>query len=188
MSRYPDLFVLRHGQTEWNVEGRYQGRQNSPLTDRGKAQARRQGEILTSLENAPARVFVSPLLRTVETARLAMPWAENTWTLDPRLQEMDFGAWEGRLKSDLQNTQDPYDDNPFWFFNSPGGESFEDMENRVRAFLNDMDAPAIIVTHGGTSGFLRGIYMGLPPIEMLTLPKDQGCVFHLCNEQETILR
>ena len=72
MFDHPELYILRHGETIWNRQGRYQGRKDSPLTQKGRQQAVRQRKLLNAIETLPRKVFVSPLGRTVETARLAV--------------------------------------------------------------------------------------------------------------------
>ncbi len=187
MSRYPDLFVLRHGQTEWNTLGKFQGRKDSPLTETGKAQARTQNQILCGIPNTPSRVVVSPQERAQHTARLAIAPHLQLET-DHRLQEIAFGQWEGVTKNVIRSQIDYAYESYLWFFRSPGGESFEEISTRVRSFLDEQEEPSIIVTHGVTSSVLRGIWLGLDQEDLLKLPRTQGCVFHLSNGTETILR
>ncbi len=94
------LYLLRHGETEFNLEGRLQGQQDSPLTARGRAQARAHGALLKTLIAEPEawRVVASPLGRTMDTARLAcaeLGLPEAAIETDPRLKEIAFGDWEG---------------------------------------------------------------------------------------------
>ena len=93
MYPYPELYILRHGETHWNQQGRLQGQKDSPLTDKGRQQALSQGEVLRSVKSLPHIVFVSPLGRTLTTANLAAPFIE-THVKEPRLLEINFGAWE----------------------------------------------------------------------------------------------
>ncbi len=186
MNKYPDLFVLRHGETEWNKLGKFQGRKDSPLTETGKSQAVRQYEILSRVPNAPSRVFVSPQERAQHTARLAIA-PHLVAKPDNRLMEIAFGQWEGATRDFIRTQiESPYESH-HWFFQSPGGESFEDIAIRVRSFLDEQDAPAIVVTHGVTSLVLRGIWLGLDLDQLLQLPRTQGCIFHLSQNSETIL-
>lgn len=186
MTNRPDLYILRHGQTIWNKQGRFQGRKNSALTKTGQEQALNQAKILSNLPSKPINIYVSPQGRTLETAHLAL--GENTpFTIEPRLQEIAFGQWEGLTKQQIKSqTNDTLDDGT-WQFKSPDGETFEMISTRVSAFLNELTEPAIIITHGTTSVILRGLYMGLNQSEMLKLPKGQGCVYHLSNAKENVL-
>ena len=187
MSVYPDLYILRHGETIWNLQGRYQGQKDSPLTEKGRNQAHVQRKILNGLVDLPSRIFVSPLGRAIETARLAITFSDRP-VIEERLKEIYFGNWEGALKEDLAKNNHKSSTNGSWAFNSPKGETFEMISARVQGFLDDLDQPAIIVTHAITSTVLRGLWLGSDQAKMLELPIDQGCVYHLSNGTETILR
>ena len=84
MYPYPELYILRHGETLWNQQGRLQGQKDSPLTDKGRQQALAQGEVLRSIKSLPNIVFVNPLGRTLTTANFAAPFIE-THVKEPRL-------------------------------------------------------------------------------------------------------
>lgn len=192
MSNYPELFVLRHGQTEWNKIGKFQGVMNSDLTELGKDQARAQGRILSGLniDLSSITCFVSPLGRTRETAAFALNRIDLSVNFDDRLKEINFGAWEGKTITELAlGWPDAgiggvgHD----WHFNSPDGEDFTQMRTRVQSFLDDLSGPAIIVTHGITSLLLRGLWRGLSRDSMLAQSRDQGCVYHLSGNQEQCL-
>lgn len=187
MIDHPELFILRHGETTWNQLGRFQGQKNSPLTEKGEAQARAQNAILEAHKRVPDTVYVSPLGRTQQTAQIALG-PKQQFILDDRLKEIDFGDWEGSTREQIRAQIDyPFVDGT-WNFKSPNGETFGMISERVSSFLRELTAPAIIVTHGTTSIILRGLCCGLNQAEMLALPKDQGCIYHLSNGQETTLR
>ena len=100
---YPELYILRHGETLWNQQGRFQGQRDSPLTDKGRRQAMAQGKVLRSVKILPRIVFVSPLGRTLTAANLAAPFIE-THVKEPRLLEINFGAWEGATGENINQT------------------------------------------------------------------------------------
>lgn len=184
---HPDIFILRHGETVWNRSGRFQGRQDSPLTEAGRRQALRQRDILTANGIRPDLIFCSPQGRARQTAGLVFG-DRGDIRLDARLQEIDFGLWEGLTRDEVrQQTGDPGADG-LWQFDSPGGEDFAGISRRVAHFLNDLQGPAVIVTHGTTSQVMRGVCMGLGPAELLTLPKDQGCVYLMSAGRHIVLR
>jgi len=191
MAQYPELFVLRHGQTEWNVSGRYQGRMDSALTKLGVEQANIQGQILKQLSGVDSiQCFSSPLLRASRTAEIALAAIGQVAMPDPRLQEIDFGDWEGKTRHEVQVLLPPEmrdGQNLGWYFKSPRGERFADISKRVRHFLDELQAPAIVVTHGVTSMVLRGLWLGYSETELLGLPHKQGCVYHLQNGGEDCL-
>ena len=174
----PPIYVLRHGETEWNLAERLQGHLDSPLTARGLAQARAQGEILARvLPAGGVDVMSSPSPRALRTAEIAMP--DRTITQDARLMEIDLGDWSGRGLSDIRDahpdiaaTRDPH----LWKFDAPGGERLPDMVARCRAVLDALRRPSVLVTHGVTSRLLRCLSLGLPPEALADLPGGQGVV------------
>ena len=187
MTNYPDIYVLRHGQTEWNREGRFQGQQDSALTELGERQAKQQGDLLRDLklDYETVSVFCSPLQRASRTASLAGLTAKP----DPRLKELYFGSLEGRLKSETSHLIPDFDKDGDLtrHFNSPDGERFETMRDRCQSFLDDLNGPAVIVAHGITSIVLRGLWLGLDRQGMGALPIGQGCIYCLNDLQETVL-
>ena len=187
MYPYPELYILRHGETLWNQQGRLQGQKDSPLTDKGRQQALTQGEVLRSVKSLPHIVFVSPLGRTLTTANLAAPFIK-THVKDPRLLEINFGAWEGATRDAISQKFKAPVQGSEWFFKSPGGETFQMISRRVMSFLQKLEDPAIIVTHAVTSKVLRGLYLGLDQADLLKLPAEQGCIYHLRKGAEAVLR
>ena len=142
------LILVRHGLTDWNIEGRYQGRLDIPLN----AEGRKQAEALrTRLENTPfERVYSSPLQRALETAQIIA--RGKPIRRDARLAEIDHGDWQGRTHQEIA-TEWPHQ----WHawksdpdrFTPPGGESIADVQLRVREFLAEIEGDAILcVSHG----------------------------------------
>ena len=188
MARYPELFILRHGQTEWNREGRHQGQLNSPLTDMGKTQAKAQGAILRDvLEDRAIKSFSSPQGRAIETAAIALQGFDVP-IQDERLCEIGFGKWEGLTSDEIGSgwpeSSQTADLDPFgWHFQADGGEPYDHVVRRVTEFLGGLSEPAVLVTHGITSRVLRGVWLGLEFDELNALPGGQGCVYHLKDGQ-----
>ncbi len=188
------LYLLRHGETEFNVEGRLQGQQDSPLTARGRAQARAHGALLRTLIARPEtwRVVASPLGRALHTARLAcaelgLPAAAIE--TDARLKEIAYGDWE-RLTYDQIEASDPGNwaarERDRWGFVVPGGESYAMLALRAGAFLDEARGNTIVVSHGGIGRVLRGLYGGLAPPEIKTLEQPQDAIHRLA--QGTVTR
>ena len=189
----PPLIILRHGQTEWNVEGRVQGRQDSPLTELGRQQATAQGRLLQPLlESYPdARIVCSPLGRTRATATIVLRGITKPMTLDVRLQEVSAGEWEGITREvifsefgDEAGLKTEFD----LFTKAPGGETEAQLQARCQAFLDDQTGPVVAITHGVTSLMLRGLAQGMTSDEMAELPRKQGCIYLVENGEETCLR
>jgi probable phosphoglycerate mutase len=179
------IYLLRHGQTEFNVARRYQGQRDSPLTLRGQLQAKRMGERLASLigDGAGWRVIASPLGRTVATAeilRRALP-AAMPLEIDRRLAEICMGDWDGLTFEELEARRPAELDHLERYFHGPGGESFDQFSGRLGAWLEGID-PAdnvIAVSHGVAMRVLRGLYVGMPRSKMLRLDVPQDALFRL---------
>jgi len=191
---FPPLYLLRHGQSEWNAAGRLQGKFDSDLTAVGRAQATRQGDILRA-QVAPSQdisILSSPQGRAYETANLVAARRFSPIIKDERLREISAGSWDGKYLDDIERTDGPlYEQSRNAFelmFLAPDGEGAEAVMTRCTSLLTELRAPTILVTHGATLCVLRGILRGLDFDDMLDLSHEQGCVYALENGEETILR
>lgn len=187
---YPDLLILRHGETEWNRVGRMQGASNSPLTDLGKEQAKAQGRLLAARDLAGWEYRVSPLGRCRETAQIALGQRLDLAKEDSRLVEITLGDWTGKLRTEIAaEVPHLFDgaDGMDWYDHAPGGEGLEGVYARTGAFLAELTAPTVIVTHGITSRILRCHYLGLEPAAFSELPGGQGIIYHMSNGTQTCL-
>jgi broad specificity phosphatase PhoE len=182
---------MRHGETVWNRERRFQGRLDSPLTERGAAQARRMGETLARVvgERASLSVVASPLGRARETAAIicrALGVAPERIETDDRLTEIDVGVWSGLTYAEIAERW-PDAITPAsrrdWFFRSPDGETYDAIAARVRSWLDDaaVRRTLIVVAHGITSRLLRGLYLGLSRSDLLRLELSQDAIFKLAD-------
>jgi probable phosphoglycerate mutase len=152
-------YIIRHGQTDWNVEYRLQGQQDTPLNRTGRRQATENGVRLKhAAGDLSAYSFVSsPLQRareTMELMRRAAGLDPQGYAIDERLKEISFGDWEGWTNAEIAATdpgriEDRYADK--WDFIPPGGkaESYEILSWRVGSWLKDIDRPTVAVCHGG---------------------------------------
>lgn len=177
-----DILILRHGETEWNRVGRMQGALDSPLTELGRAQAKQQGRILRGLGLENPRWYVSPQGRAQQTARLASEMRAADLTDDPRLREIGMGDWSGMTRAQIADTRpDLFEDKDLmaYYGEAPGGECLQDLERRVTAFLDDIEGPTVIVTHGITSRALRCALLGIPVQRFHELGGGQGVVYRL---------
>lgn len=180
------LYLVRHGETEWNSAGRFQGSKDSPLTPRGRDQARSAGRTLATIISTrqPLRAYVSPLGRARETASLIAQYVALDVYIEPRIAEVSLGCWDGMSMYEIDaefpdalTGSGPYD----WYFRSPDGETLEAACSRVSEWLQEASAPAIVVTHGLTSRLIRGFYEQLSTQEMLQLPVPQTGFYQLTN-------
>lgn len=160
------IFLIRHGQTEFNVHRRLQGRMDSPLTELGRQQARRMGEVLKAHMDDPGRWLVvsSPLGRTLATAKivcetLGLGCAIET---DQRLAEIDVGDWEGLCREEIEAERPGACSAEGWIFTAPRGETREEMAARLTAMLAEHDEAdgrrRLFVAHGLSGTVLREIY------------------------------
>ena len=180
------IYLLRHGQTNYNHEGRMQGQLESQLTDLGMAQAQAMADLLKAeiTDTAGWRLLASPLKRTRQSAAVVGATLGLEVEIEPALIEVGCGAWEDRLYADLA-TEDP---DAFagrdWFFQAPEGERFEDVDGRVRPWLA-AQAPEprklIAVAHGVSGSLLRGAYLGLSREETLAQDMPQDAIFLLAE-------
>jgi len=180
------LYLVRHGQTEFNAAGRYQGRLDSPLTALGRSQAERVGTLIATLVPPGTRIVSSPLGRALSTATIiAQAAALPTPETDARLVEISLGRWDGMTDEDIEFTHPGARDGTDrwnWHFASPDGETYEQMAARAGAWLAEATAlttPLVAVSHGVTGRMLRGLYAGLDRETALKQDVPQDAVFRL---------
>ena len=153
-----NIYIVRHGQTDYNVNGRYGGRIDVPLNEVGKAQALEIKEQLKDIKFD--KVYSSPLSRAYETAKTI---TNHDIILDDRIIERSNGDMEGKLKSEITEKVD---------FNDPNEkryniESIIDFRNRIKNFLDDItnddtSENILIVTHAGVGIYMRCYFEGEP--------------------------
>ena len=185
------LYLLRHGETAWNTERRMQGRKDSALTERGRAQALAMGRTLRAelaRDPGPTLFLRSPLGRVRETSEIVgreLGLAPDDWRDDPRLAELGYGDWEGSSWAEIQLTHptaladwraDPHGYCP------PGGETHAELRRRSEEVLAEVvtrGVRTVIVGHGVSGAVLRGINLGLDAKAMFVLEKPQDAFFRL---------
>jgi probable phosphoglycerate mutase len=168
----PAVYYVRHGETDWNVAGRLQGRHDIPLNGNGRIQAVHCGEILKALfakEGRGAAEFdylSSPLGRarqTMELMRGALGLDASGYRTDARLAEIAFGDWEGFTIAQL-HCRDPQRiaarEQDKWAFVPPGGESYKMVAARMGEWYRSLVRDCVVAAHGGTA---RGLiaYLGI---------------------------
>ncbi|WP_299811299.1 histidine phosphatase family protein [uncultured Roseibium sp.] len=186
----PELLIfIRHGQTDWNAEGRMQGQRDIPLNATGKAQATGNGERLKAFleaENIPLDMLdfvASPLGRTrmtMELLRSALGADPATYRLDDQLKEITFGDWEGHTLEELADVEPELIVQrraDKWGFVPPGGESYEMLTGRIGPWLRSVDRPSVVVSHGGVFRVVRGLLEGLEKTATPKLDVPQDKVF-----------
>jgi glucosyl-3-phosphoglycerate phosphatase len=163
------LLIWRHGRTEWNATGRFQGQLDPPLDAEGRCQAARTAPQLAAAGPLSRGTVVvsSDLRRAAETAATLTGLLGVPLRLDPRLREVGLGSWEGLTRDEVaERHPDQYAD---WLAGRPvrgrGGEDPATVPQRALAALQDLpEAPAaVVVTHGGAGGRLIEALLGLGP-------------------------
>jgi broad specificity phosphatase PhoE len=193
----PTIYYIRHGETDWNVAGRLQGRHDVPLNARGRAQGSRCGEILcglfaqANLDPAGLDYISSPLARarqTMELARAALGLAAGGYRNEPRLVEIAFGKWEGFTIAQLHQHDAAgiaAREHDKWHFVPPGGESYEMVSVRMRDWYESLRGDAVVTAHGGTArGLIAHLGIAKPAAAPL-LDIEQGVVYLFEGERLT---
>lgn len=185
----PTIYFARHGQTAWNAEGRLQGQAETDITDRGRAQARRNGRLLAGLIAEPSSwdFVASPMRRTRETMELIrgeMGLPAQGYRTEPRLIEVSFGDWQGHTFAELDaltpgasraRKADKWNFLP----PGPGAESYRMLCERVAPWLAGVRRDTVCVTHGGVMRAVFRIVERLPPQDAAALEIFQDRVLRL---------
>ncbi len=183
------IYLLRHGETVFNREGRYQGQLDSPLTPLGERQAHGvAGAVSDHLGQTPVRILTSPLARAFRTAEILSAALPGTPLPEPedRLKEVGMGAWDGLTRAEIadrwpdarrgRSTRE-------WMFHGPGGESLEDLAARLGNLLDDIrsrpDHTWALVSHAVTGRILRALHAGEAFLDALKHDAPQDAAFRL---------
>jgi broad specificity phosphatase PhoE len=154
-----EMYLVRHGETEWSRARRHTGRTDLPLNPVGEAEAKALGQHLRGLE--VDRVLSSPLTRAVTTARLA-GFGDRLETRDALL-EFDYGDYEGLTTPEIRASRPGWD---LFRDGCPGGETVEDAAGRARTLLAELAASGgrvLLFSHGHQLRILAACHLGLPP-------------------------
>jgi probable phosphoglycerate mutase len=185
----PTLYFVRHGETDWNREHRLQGQHDIPLNALGRVQAARCGEVLRDLldrDGRPAAEYSyvsSPLGRareTMELMRTTMGLEPLAYRTDARLMEMSFGRWEGFTFAELQAREAKAlaeRERDKWGFVLPGGESYAQLQVRVRSWYDGIERDTVVSAHGGVCRVLMASLDVAEPQSASAGAVGQGCVY-----------
>jgi probable phosphoglycerate mutase len=190
------IYFVRHGETLWNTERRWQGRKDSALTEAGRAHALANAEtLLEAVQDVRVLPFVSsPLGRaraTMDIIRRQLDLPLDGYAVDERLAELAFGDWEGMTAREIRAAAPeawavfqaaPWDGAPC------GGESYADMVARLRGWLDELQGDVVVVAHGAVGRALRCMNLRLPTQEMpgFQTPENDR-VYRLCRGTEAAL-
>ena len=172
------LIFVRHGETDWNAQHRWQGHSDTKLNDVGREQARRLAEELETVD----AVYSSDLARARETAEILAARLRLEVRLDPRLRERGFGAWEGMTMNEIESSFP--EEQARWRAGNAAGvgeESFEAFATRVGSFIEEVsrrhDGEAVlVVAHGGTIRVAHAVATGLDYVrDHQSIPAVANC-------------
>lgn len=157
------LFLVRHGETDWNREGRLQGGKDIPLNALGRMQAEEAARRLKALipDYASVDYLCSPMERARETMtilRRELDLPPEEFRIDERLRELTFGDWEGFTWREIRKSANASEreraqarERDKWGFVPPGGESYRMLAERIRPVLEGLAPDTVMVSHGGVA-------------------------------------
>ena len=170
-----DIIIIRHGETTWNVEGRYQGQADPPLNNRGLDQAHEVAELLEDYNLE--LIYSSPLIRASKTAQVIADQLHIPLHTDARLSEINQGDWQTRLRAEIESLYPDlfqrWETEP-WAVTPPGGEGLTAVQSRVYAAIDDIvdhhpGSRVGLVTHRIPIALIKIRYQDLDPDVIRTL-------------------
>lgn len=187
------IYLVRHGETAWNVEGRFQGQSDTPINETGRQQADALGRYLKG-KNLQA-IYTSDLIRALDTSRIIAAYHNVDIKPDPRLRELNFGSWEGMDYYEIQSKH------PIvlteWQENilktaPPGGESLEQLAMRVQVVYEhiistELKGEILIVAHGGVLQVLLCYALNLPFQNYWQFHLDPGSLSEIAIYPEGVI-
>src|ERR1700730_5562378 len=185
----PVLYFIRHGETDFNVAQRLQGRSETRLNARGRTQASEIAGVLRDVFEASRHqpsdyAYVSsPLLRareTMELMRAELGLDPKAYAIDDRLAEISYGEWEGFTLKEIQ-ARDPHvlqrRERDKWDFLPPGGESYREVAKRVAAWYATVTRDTVMAAHGDMARALMANFHILPEEEATHADILHGVVY-----------
>jgi broad specificity phosphatase PhoE len=185
----PVLYYVRHGETDFNVEGRLQGRRDTELNAHGRRQAAECALLLQDLfardqRRADEPIYISsPLKRarqTMEVLRATVGLDPRECDIDARLYEIAYGDWEGLTLPEIE-ARTPgilaQRDRDKWDFAPPGGESYRQLATRVGDWYASLTCDAVVAAHGGGVRALMALLHIVTEDEATRAPIEQGVVY-----------
>ncbi len=176
-----EIWLIRHGETEWSLSGAHTGRTDIPLTERGREMAAAIGDFLRGRRFA--LVLSSPLRRAQETCEAA--GFGGVAIGDSNLLELDYGDYEGRTTQEIQRERPGWS---LWRDGCPNGETFEHAAERARAVIECVlgaDGDVALFAHGHILRILTACWLGLPPDAGRLFALSTATISTLGHERET---
>jgi probable phosphoglycerate mutase len=189
----PVLYYVRHGETDFNRQGRLQGRRDTPLNARGRQQAAECGVLLRDLfardpRKAQDFKYVSSSLRraseTMEILRATLGLQVHDYEIDARLIEIAYGEWEGLTLQEIEMRNASVlsaRERDKWDFAPPGGESYRELADRIGSWYSSLTADTVVAAHGGGVRALMAISNIVSEEEATHAQIAQGVVYVFAN-------
>jgi probable phosphoglycerate mutase len=181
MPKPHEIWLIRHGETEWSLSGQHTGRTDIPLTERGRDMAAAIGAALANRDFA--LVLTSPLRRARETCEGA--GYGSCAVIDPNLQELDYGDYEGRTTAEIQRERPGWS---LWRDGCPNGESFEHAGTRAESVIAralQANGDVALFAHGHILRILSACWLGLAPDAGRLLALSTATLSSVGYERET---
>jgi broad specificity phosphatase PhoE len=181
MATVGNLWLIRHGETEWSLSGAHTGRTDLPLTKAGEERAAALRQYLAGRQFA--LVLTSPLNRARETCRIA-GYGEVA-QIEPNLLEWNYGDYEGRTTADIRKQVPNWD---LWTAGVPNGETIEQVASRARIVIERAGragGDVALFAHGHILRILAACWLGLPPAAGRLFALDTGSLSLLGYERDT---
>ncbi|OLS02517.1 histidine phosphatase family protein [Tissierella creatinophila] len=184
------LYIIRHGQTQWNIQKRLQGWNNSNLTQKGISDAMNLAERLKDIDFT--HIYSSTQKRAIETAEILRKDRNIDIIKLEGLKEIGFGKWEGmEMDEVLEKYKDEFDiylNKPHLYKPTLNGESYEEIFKRVRLSLDEIlksgGEDILIVSHGVTIKILTSIIKNIPLEKLYTIDINKGTSLNICEVKE----
>ena len=176
-----ELWLVRHGETEWSLSGAHTGRTDLPLTDAGRKRAMALADCLAGRRFA--LVLTSPLQRALETCRLA--GYGDAAQREPNLREWDYGDYEGRTTAEIRKNAPDWS---LWVDGVPNGESIGQVAARAQAVIDralQASGDVALFAHGHILRILTACWLGLPAADGRLFALGTGSLSTLGYERET---
>jgi broad specificity phosphatase PhoE len=185
----PVLYYVRHGETDFNRQGRLQGRRDTAVNAHGRRQAAECGVLLGNLfarDHRQAQDFKyisSPLKRareTMEILRATLGLEAQDYEVDARLVEIAYGEWEGLTLQEIETRNASVlsaRERDKWDFAPPGGESYRELADRIGNWYSSLIADTVVAAHGGGVRALMAILNIVPEEQATRAQIEQGVVY-----------
>ena len=187
------LFFIRHGQTDWNLQGKIQGSYDSELNDTGIKQAVELSEVLLKLNYKFSRIYTSPQKRALKTAKILSEYSNIEYIPIDDLKEINMGEWEGLSWKEVEeNYPTEYKK---WLLNrqytrTPNGESYDDMLKRVLIAINQIidenSDNVVVISHSAIIMGLQCYVTNTPFNDMLKFKTKNATITEIDSSLFTL--